>query len=271
MKRLERGAALILTLMMLSFLAALGAAILASTTMDIWLVDNYRTRIQALYLAESGIEQARDLLRTAGPSNSQPFLVGSGAGGTYRVSLRSGGSADVYILRSVAEAGNSRQTIEAIVRKGGFPADPLDPRLSTVAGLERLASAITKNAIDVFPAGSVIGNYGSVMEHRVAVVLGDATVGPGTGYGLLLVTGQLRLSGGVGWTGLIVVIGQGTVIRDPDAMVQIVGGIFSARTRDITEQLLSTPASVNFEVTDQDAIVQSNSAFPYGLVSIREN
>src|SRR5262249_54869984 len=71
----ERGVALILTLLILSFLAALGAALLASTTMDVWLVDNYRTRILALHLAESGMEQARDVLRTTGPTNAQPFLA----------------------------------------------------------------------------------------------------------------------------------------------------------------------------------------------------
>src|SRR5205814_1592090 len=126
------------TLLILSFLAALGAALLASTTMDIWLVDNYRTRIHAFYLAESGIEQGRELLRTSGPSNAQPFMTVSGAMGTYQVSLRSGGPADVFVLRSVGEAGNAKQTIEATVRKGGFPAEPSDPRLNSVSGLERL-------------------------------------------------------------------------------------------------------------------------------------
>ncbi len=266
----DRGAALILTLLILSFLAALGAALLTSTTLDIWLVDNYRTRMQALYLAESGVEQGRELLRTSGPTTNQPFLTGGWTTGTYQVSLQAR-SAGTYVLTSVGETGNSKRTIEATVRKGGFPADPLDPVLSSVRGLERLVTAISSNAADRFPGGTVIGNYGSSTDRRVAAVGGDATLGPGTGYGLLLVTGQLRIVGPLWWTGLIVVIGQGVVTRDPDPFVQITGGIFAARTRDVGGQPLAAPAAASFEVTEVDEIVRANAPLPYALISVREN
>jgi hypothetical protein len=61
----ERGAALILALMFLTFLSILGGALLTTSTIDIWIGDNYKTAAQSLYLAESGAEQARELLRNS--------------------------------------------------------------------------------------------------------------------------------------------------------------------------------------------------------------
>src|SRR5262245_31723244 len=62
----NQGAALILAVMILSLLSILGSALLTSTTIDIWIGDNYKTRTQALYLAEAGVEQAREeLLQSA--------------------------------------------------------------------------------------------------------------------------------------------------------------------------------------------------------------
>jgi hypothetical protein len=160
------GVALLLTLMILSFLAALGAALLASTTLDVWLVDNYRSKVQALQLAESSLEAA------------QP---------------------------------------------------------------------------------------------RVAVVMGDATLGPGTGFGVLLVSGRLRITDGMSWTGVIAAIGQGIVAYDAGAIVHVSGGVFTARILDAAGQRLAAAESVNFEITDADAINRASATFPYGWISIREN
>ena len=74
----ERGAALILALMLLSFLAVLGGALLTSATLDVWIGDNYKTHTQALYLAEAGIELARENLRTSGVSLSTLLAAAAG-------------------------------------------------------------------------------------------------------------------------------------------------------------------------------------------------
>jgi hypothetical protein len=197
----QSGAALILALIILSFLAVLGSALLTSATLDIWLGDNFRTRTQTLYLARTGIEQARDYLRTSGvPALGVVFVSGGDGTGTYQVSLRNGPG---LTLVSAATAGTSKRTLEVLVIKASFPADPSDPRLQTVNGLERFVAGISGNATDVLPTGSSIGNYGSPTSYPVAVVNGDCTFGPGTGYGLLLVRGQLTFSGAFSWTGLI--------------------------------------------------------------------
>ncbi len=73
-----RGAALILALLFLSFLTVLGGALLTTSTIDVWISDNYKTNTQCLYLAEAGIEQARELVRVSSRTPTQ--LLTSAAG-----------------------------------------------------------------------------------------------------------------------------------------------------------------------------------------------
>src|SRR5436189_6313032 len=74
----DRGAALILALLFLSFLTVLGGALLTTSTIDVWISDNYKTNTQCLYLAEAGIEQARELVRVSSRTPTQ--LLTSAAG-----------------------------------------------------------------------------------------------------------------------------------------------------------------------------------------------
>ena len=57
----QRGSALVMALMMLTFLMILGSALLTSVTLDVAIGENYRSETQLLYLAETGIEEARSL------------------------------------------------------------------------------------------------------------------------------------------------------------------------------------------------------------------
>ncbi len=60
--------------MLLSFLAVLGGALLTSMTIDVRIGDNYKTHTQALYLAEAGIELARENIRASGlPTLDAPW------------------------------------------------------------------------------------------------------------------------------------------------------------------------------------------------------
>src|SRR5262249_19874006 len=158
----------------LSFLTVLGGALLTTSTIDIWISDNYKGATQSLYLAEAGIDHAREVLRTsahnatelintsAGPDrvlltvDDQPLVasrelldaVGHGSG-RYEVWLRNDNSDgvaslmetnEVVTLVSLGQIGSSRKTIEATVKKGRFPETDADPRLRSVAGLESLAA-----------------------------------------------------------------------------------------------------------------------------------
>src|SRR5215831_12367320 len=78
---LQRGSALVLALMMLTFLMILGSALLTSVTLDVAIGENYRSETQLLYLAEAGIEDARQTLRDSTVSISQRLATAAGADG----------------------------------------------------------------------------------------------------------------------------------------------------------------------------------------------
>lgn len=282
----SRGVALILALLVLSFLTVLGSALLTTSTIDIWISDNYKHKTQSLYLAEAGIDAAREMLRTtsshtmtesltiaAGPdhllqtADDVPLIpsrqISEGLG-FYEVWLRND-SADgvasladineVVTLVSIGQIGTSRKTMEVTVQHGGFPENSADARLGTVAGLEDLVRRISTNASDT--------DY-------IAAANGDFDIGPGPGHGLLLVRGELNVIGDVTWNGLILVIGKGVVNVNAGATVTVNGGLFVARTHAPDDTLLGTPADVAYTITDTAQIKAANARFPYNPIAIRE-
>ena len=74
----DRGVALILALLVLSFLGVLGGALLSTSTIDIWISDNYKSATQSLYLAEAGIERGREVL--GGSASTPSELLAAAAG-----------------------------------------------------------------------------------------------------------------------------------------------------------------------------------------------
>jgi Tfp pilus assembly protein PilX len=290
----QRGIALVLALLVLSFLTILGTALLTTSTIDIWISDNYKNSTQSLYAAEAGIDHARELIRAdghtltalltacAGPdhllltADDEP-LIARGAG-NYEVWLRNDNaegaatttdSNEIVTLVSTGQVGTARKTIEVTIQKGSFPRTDSDPRLQTVTGLESLANSITKNATDVYERGTLI-NVGSPVNYRVVVVNGNLDLGSGTGYGMLLVRGDLHIIGNVAWNGLIVVLGRGMMETDSGTAAIVTGGLFIARTQAPDGSLLAAPADVMFSITDPAQMRMANQSFPYNPIAIRE-
>jgi Tfp pilus assembly protein PilX len=153
----ERGAALITVLLMMTFLGAVGGALLMSVTMDAWISLNYRDAARLIYLAEAGVEEGRERLRTSRMSPSTlldaaagsdgvlalsldldtllesddaPIIEGGDAAGRYRVFLRNDavdGPANtvdtngVLTLVSIASKGALRKTLEVTVLRQRLP------------------------------------------------------------------------------------------------------------------------------------------------------
>ena len=82
--RNERGAALIISLMFLAFLTILGGSLLMTSTIDVWIGDNFQKGTQLLYVAEAGIEQGRENLRLALATTTN--LLTTAAGGDLTLS-----------------------------------------------------------------------------------------------------------------------------------------------------------------------------------------
>jgi hypothetical protein len=89
--------------------------------------------------------------------------------------------------------------------------------LSTVDGLTNLVSSITAaaGASNVFPNAnsSAPTNLGTNSAPAINVVQGDYSLG-GSGTGILLVTGTLTMSGSPSFNGLVLVIGEGNVVKN---------------------------------------------------------
>jgi hypothetical protein len=65
-------------LLVLSFLTILGGALLTTSTIDIWISDNYKTSAENLYLAEAGVDHAREILRNTSQTPSDLLAVAAG-------------------------------------------------------------------------------------------------------------------------------------------------------------------------------------------------
>jgi hypothetical protein len=163
----------------------------------------------------------------------------------------------------------------------------LPPGQQDVATLDSLVQALASSATVVIngPATS-LPSYGSPSQPILAVVLpsgpnvrdGDLTLNNVTGYGILVVTGDLNLTGTFGWRGIILVIGEGKVNGTAVSGNEIDGTMIVAQTRDSSFQLLSSlgPATVNWTngkggfFYDSCWINNAMAAFPYKVLSFRE-
>jgi hypothetical protein len=79
-----------------------------------------------------------------------------------------------------------------------------------------------------FGAAACTGSYGSTANPQITFINGDVNLTGGAG--VLVVTGTLTINGAMQWDGLILVIGQGTVVIGGGGNGQIFGEMFVAKT-----------------------------------------
>jgi len=115
----------------------------------------------------------------------------------------------------------------------------LSPNLQTVAGLNALVQTIQQNADVVVNGNATEANMPAAMSATnpmTIVINGDLVFSGwrGTGYGLLLVTGEFTYDPDASWDGIILVIGKGWIYSHQGAYTntQIQGAVFLARTLD---------------------------------------
>jgi len=144
----------------------------------------------------------------------------------------------------------------------------LNSTLSTPNSLNQLVQNIRNNADAVIPnppnAANVNNsgttyNFGgpgwpagmSASNPQTVYVDGSFDLGPNTGYGLLVVTGNFTYHGNSGWNGVILVIGDGTTtfLGNGGGNGEFDGAIFAATTRDATGAPLAGLGTVNFDIS----------------------
>jgi hypothetical protein len=163
------------------------------------------------------------------------------------------------------------------------------PNLQTPSGLDALVQTITQNADAVLagptdethlPDGMSAGNPVTV------VVNGDFDLGShSTGFGVLVVTGIFSYDTDSSWKGVILVIGQGTVVSNNIGNVngEIDGAILVAKTRDSSGNLRPDPnlGSASFKTNDLSNgglgiyysscwVQAAMPAMPYKILSFHE-
>jgi hypothetical protein len=124
----------------------------------------------------------------------------------------------------------------------------MSANLQTVDGLENLMSTIKDNATYVVPGpASALPNYGSPSTPVITYVDGDLTLGPVTGYGILVVRGTFNASGNTGWRGIVLVVGKGTMTVSGGGSDEFDGAVFLAKTLDDQGRKLSSLGNTSLD------------------------
>ena len=173
-------------------------------------------------------------------------------------------------INAVKFGGNGGSGIPTDYRSSNYPGFQHSPAVEAVAfptnlqkpsALDSIVQSIIRNADVVLTpsAGPVVGSNlsaataGMSWSNPMTVVINgdlDLTGWHNTGYGLLLVTGNLNYDPNANWDGIVLVIGQGTVTGSKGGNGEFLGAFLVASTRDSSGNLWPDPnlglLSVNF-------------------------
>ena len=149
---------------------------------------------------------------------------------------------------------------------------PINSNLSNPASLDQMVNSIRISADVTIPNPPNPQNYNnsgttynfgqngpgytwptdmSATNPKTVYVDGSFDLGPNTGYGLLVVTGNFRYQGNSGWKGIILVIGDGTTtfLGNGGGSGSFDGTVFVANTRNIAGAQLGSFGTVNYDIT----------------------
>ena len=119
----QSGAALVVALIVMSMLALLTVSSLDMLTINVQIAGNHAHELQALYIADAGIEDAIDRLRDDPNWNTglQNVELPAGSGNSYTVVIDNSGYPSV-IITSTGTAANFQRSLEAEVKITGSSA-----------------------------------------------------------------------------------------------------------------------------------------------------
>ena len=143
---------------------------------------------------------------------------------------------------------------------GGTPSLGLvtvSPYLQSVAELNNLVQNLTLSADQVIVGPATAANMPSGMtttNPMIVVVNGDLdlTAWHNTGYGILLVTGDLKFDPDAYWNGIVLVIGKGNFTYANSGLGSIYGALLIAKTVDALGNPLASPGAATISYTSGD-------------------
>jgi hypothetical protein len=170
-------------------------------------------------------------------------------------------SSDIPVITSGGTVNGIHFTGIPVPYRPGYTGPNTSPDIETVAGsftstlqspagLDAVMQSIIQNADAIITptSGPALGSdlsaatSGMSSTNPMTVVInGDLDLNGwhNTGYGLLLVTGNLNYDPDAYWNGIILVVGQGTVTGSKSGSGEIDGAVLVARTHDTSGNLLS--------------------------------
>ncbi|MGH7793337.1 MAG: PilX N-terminal domain-containing pilus assembly protein [Candidatus Binatia bacterium] len=144
--------------------------------------------------------------------------------GTYHTNV-SGVSVDASTnMNDIAKAMTAGQ-----MNSAGYNLNDPASLNQLVNDIQALPQAVT--VADGTSSSAVPGGIGTAGSQKVVVADGDFTLSEGAaGFGILVVKGTLTFSGNINYTGIIMVIGDGAMIRNGGGNGTISGAVWIANT-----------------------------------------
>ncbi|MFN2494223.1 MAG: hypothetical protein ABR501_15210, partial [Pyrinomonadaceae bacterium] len=207
--------------------------------------------IVSKYAFDPAVPAMMTLIGTPGGSPTMSFESGSSANHNYSAVDNATGlptgfpafgttnAADALKAATESASNTTSTPAAAVLTSASIPdylQSPAEARkfLNLMQGLaSRGAVASPTTATYCEPPAACIGKYASAANSGSPVgltfVKGNYTMGPGSGSGTLVVTGELTTNGGTNFNGLLYVIGAGYVNRDGGGGGAFYGANFIAR------------------------------------------
>src|SRR5690242_1189640 len=174
---------------------------------------------------------------------------------------------DHYIQENPLYPGDPTKTVTG---SQAVSSQTLNSNLQSPANLANLMETLHDNADAIIPnngqpynpstnnSGTTY-NFGgagwpsdmSQTNPKVVFVDGSFDLGPNTGYGILVVTGNFIYHGNSGWKGIIMVVGDGTTTFDGlgGGNGEFDGAVYVATIRDGAGNLLPNLGNINFDIS----------------------
>lgn len=163
---------------------------------------------------------------------------------------------------------NTTASSPALVRQSWLTPASLDAAMQDIVNSADVVINGTADGASIWAAAPAM----SASNPMTIVVNGNLTLNGGfgfgaNGYGLLLVTGTLNMHPSASWNGIVLVVGQGTVVlAGHHGSGGIVGSMFVAQTRDAGGNLLP---SLKASFTDQYGGSEAGAGIQYNSCAVK--